>query len=381
MSPAGPPIKIDTNWFGHNELSREVYGVFGIPIDVVDMATALSKIESAAVDRAPLLISTVNLNFLVTSQLDQEFRRSLLLSDLCTADGMPVVWLARLLGLPIRERVAGSDIFEKLLSTANPARRLKVFLFGGAEGAAAAACNKLNSESSGVTCVGSFYPGFTTVAEMSDAAIIDRVNASNADFLVAALGAKKGQAWLLLNHDRIQIPARAHFGAAINFQAGTIKRSPTGMQRWGFEWLWRIKEEPQLWKRYRDDGVAFLKLLLWRAFPLMVITAWARVRLGRQGLVIERTEDQISVILGLKGVVLAHNIDQVVASFQIALAATKDVVINFSNTCVIDARFLGLLTMLHKQLAKRHLRLSITRVPGRIERIFRLSGFEFLLRH
>jgi N-acetylglucosaminyldiphosphoundecaprenol N-acetyl-beta-D-mannosaminyltransferase len=79
MSPAGPPIKIDTNWFGHNELSREVYGVFGIPIDVVDMATALSKIESAAVDRAPLLVSTVNLNFLVTSQLDQEFRRSLLL--------------------------------------------------------------------------------------------------------------------------------------------------------------------------------------------------------------------------------------------------------------------------------------------------------------
>ena len=115
MSAAGPPIKIDTNSFGHNDLSREVYGVFGIPIDVVDMATALSKIELAAVDRTPFLISTVNLNFLVTSQLDQEFRRSLLLSDLCTADGMPVVWLARLLGLPIRERVAGSDIFEKLL--------------------------------------------------------------------------------------------------------------------------------------------------------------------------------------------------------------------------------------------------------------------------
>jgi hypothetical protein len=46
--------------------------------------------------------------------------------------------------------------------------------------------------------------------------------------------------------------------ATINFQAGTIKRAPAGMQRWGFEWLWRIKEEPQLWKRYRDDGVAFL---------------------------------------------------------------------------------------------------------------------------
>ena len=108
-----------------------------------------------------------------------------LLSDLCTADGMPIVWLARLLGVPIRERIAGSDIFEALKSRKARPDQLSVFLFGGAEGVAAAACTKLNAESGGMTCAGSFYPGFCSVDEMSTDAIIDMINSSNADFLVA----------------------------------------------------------------------------------------------------------------------------------------------------------------------------------------------------
>src|ERR1035437_9862732 len=125
-----------------DDLTREVYGVLGIPVDVIDMITFLRKIDTAATNLAPFLISTANLNFLVTSRSDAEFRESLLLSDLCTADGMPIVWIARLLGVPIKERIAGSDIFESLKSMQDRTRRLKVFLFGGSEGVAAAACKK-----------------------------------------------------------------------------------------------------------------------------------------------------------------------------------------------------------------------------------------------
>ena len=129
-----------------DDLQRNAYGVMGIPIDVVDMTTALRRIETAAASGQPFLMSTVNLNFLVTSRSDAEFRESLLLSDLCTADGMPVVWIARLLGIPISERVAGSDIFDALKSSKNTTRPLKVFLFGGARGAAAAACENSTRE-------------------------------------------------------------------------------------------------------------------------------------------------------------------------------------------------------------------------------------------
>ena len=116
---------------------------------------------------------------------------------------------------------------------------------------------------------------------MSTPAIIDAINASDADFLAVALGAKKGQAWLQQNHARLRIPVRVHLGATINFQAGTLKRAPTLIQRLGLEWLWRIKEEPQLWRRYWNDGLALLGLLITRVFPLLLVTFWSRLTSSR----------------------------------------------------------------------------------------------------
>jgi N-acetylglucosaminyldiphosphoundecaprenol N-acetyl-beta-D-mannosaminyltransferase len=159
--PKGFKIVAMTNSVPPDDLSREVYGVLGIPVDAVDMATVLGRIQAAVAAGVPFLISTANLNFLVTSRSDKEFRQSLLFSDLCTADGMPIVWIARLLGVPVKGRIAGSDIFEAIKSAKNKVR-LKVFLFGGAEGAAAAACSKLNAEAGGMTCAGSYCPGFET---------------------------------------------------------------------------------------------------------------------------------------------------------------------------------------------------------------------------
>jgi N-acetylglucosaminyldiphosphoundecaprenol N-acetyl-beta-D-mannosaminyltransferase len=372
--PVTSPIRSD-------DLTREVYGILGIPVDVIDMTTVLRKIENAAVGATPFLISTANLNFLVTSRSDSEFRASLLLSDLCTADGMPIVWIARLLGVPIRERIAGSDLFDALKSMHDRTRRLKVFLFGGVGGAAAAACRNLNAEPGGMTCAGSHDPGFCSVDEMSTDTILDTINSSNANFLAAALGAKKGQAWLLRNHGRLRIPVRVHLGATINFQAGTLKRAPTRVRKWGLEWLWRIKEEPQLWRRYCNDGIILLQLTLTHILPLVILAQWNRLTGNFKGndLLIQRAEDHESVILIINGVVTARNLDIAVSCFQDAVVAAKHIVINFTDTRLIDARFLGLLLMLKKQLNAQQLHLKFTGVTPRIVRIFRLNGFGFLL--
>jgi N-acetylglucosaminyldiphosphoundecaprenol N-acetyl-beta-D-mannosaminyltransferase len=370
-----------TNSARPDDLAREVYGLLGVPIDMIDMATVLRHINSAAADSAPFLISTINLNFLVTSRTDEEFRESLLLSDLCTADGMPIVWIAWVLGIPIKKRLAGSDIFEALKPARESARRLKVFLFGGPEGIAAAACQKLNADSAGMTCVGSFYPGFSTVDEMATDTIIDLINSSNADFLVAALGAKKGQAWLLRNHGRLKVPVRVHLGAAINFQAGALKRAPASVQKLGLEWLWRIKEEPRLWKRYWNDGLVMLQLLLNHVVPLIILARWHQLRGGSKShdLLVDRIDDHKTVILRLNGPATIQNVGKAVSCFREAVAAAKNTVINFTDTCQIDARFLGLLLMLDKQLKRQRLHLAFTGVSPRIARIFRLNGFGFLL--
>ena len=374
-------ISTVTNSIQPDDLSREVYGLLGIPIDVTDLATVVHKIEAAAASVAPFLISTSNLNFLVMSQFDPDFRESLLQSDLGTVDGISIFWTARLLGVPVNSRITGVDIFEALKSAHVFSRRIKVFLFGGPEGVAATACNKLNDETNGQMCAGSFYPGFCTVEEMSTDSVINIVNSSNADFLAVALGAVKGQAWLLKNQDAITIPIRAHLGATINYQAGALKRAPESFQMLGLEWLWRIKEEPLLWKRYSSDALELLTLVLTRVIPLMVVNLWQRLKVGHgeQNLLLRRTEDHKSVILSINGAATALNVREAALCFREAIAAAKDVVINFADTSVVDTRFIGLILMLSKQLKKQRRCLKFIGVPPHIERIFRLNGFGFLL--
>jgi N-acetylglucosaminyldiphosphoundecaprenol N-acetyl-beta-D-mannosaminyltransferase len=365
----------------HDAFSREVHGIFGIPVDVDDSAEALRKIENAATIGATFLLSTSNLNFLTSSRIDPEFRKSLLISDLCTADGMPIVWLARLLGVQIAERVAGSDLYAALKSKRDRAKPLSVYFFGGPEGIAARACKILNAENAGLTCVGSFSPGFGSVDDMSTDGIINKLNATKADILIVALGAKKGQSWLLRNHKQIRIPIRVHLGAAINFQAGSVKRAPVLLQKYGLEWLWRIKEEPSLWSRYGRDGLVLLELMITRVAPLIILRRWKQLRGNgtNSGLTIRRSEDHKSVTLWLTGAGLAQNVGNAVPYFRAVVSAEKDVVVNCTELNFIDTRFLGLLLMLNKELMRRRRQLQFTGVSPSLARLFRLNEFAFLL--
>jgi N-acetylglucosaminyldiphosphoundecaprenol N-acetyl-beta-D-mannosaminyltransferase len=296
---------------------------------------------------------------------------------------MPIVWLGRLLGIPIKHRIAGADIFDRLKSKKISGNQLKVFLFGSEEGIAETACRKLNAESGmSMSCVGSYYPGFGSVDDMSTPTIIDAINTSDADFLVVALGAKKGQTWLQRNHVRLRTPVRVHLGATINFQAGTLKRAPALMQRLGIEWLWRIKEEPQLWRRYWKDGLALLGLLITRVFPLLLVTFWSQLTVRRLGedLNAASSDDHDSVIISLDGIATAKTVEKAAVLFESAGGKSKDVVVNFTNTRQIDARFLGLILMLDKYLKKQGHQLRLSGGSPRIEKLFRLNGFEFLLR-
>ncbi len=364
-----------------SDLTRSVYCILGMPIDAINLATVVKRIEAAAANRAVFLISTPNLNFLASSLSDPEFRESLLDSDLCSPDGAPIVWIARLLGLPIKERVAGSDLFDRLQAPGTRTRRLTVFLFGGAKDVAAAAARKLNAVPGGLNCVGTMDPGFCEVDEMSQDHIIDTVNSSGADFLSVSLGAKKGQLWLYRNHNRLTIPIRAHLGAAINFQAGIIKRAPPMIRAWGLEWLWRIKEEHYLWKRYLNDGLVLLRLLSTRVLPLAVLGGWHQFirRHQRQDLLIKKSPGDQSIMISLCGIASERHVPKAIACFQEALTGSQNITIDLSNTRLIDARFLGLLLMLRKELKNRGARLIFTGVSGAIERIFRLSELEFLL--
>jgi N-acetylglucosaminyldiphosphoundecaprenol N-acetyl-beta-D-mannosaminyltransferase len=263
--PTVPVASADRSCIVHSDdgrqldLGRDVHALLGLPFDALGVRDTIALLRRRAALRERCFMSTPNLNFAMDARDDAAFRQSILASDLCVADGMPIVWVARALGAPIAGRAAGSAVFEGLRAApADPAEPpLKVYFFGGPPGAAQAAAAALPAGAGGLVGVGYDVAGFGSVEEMSTQAQIERINASGADFVVVALGARKGQAWIEQNRARIDAPLISHLGAVVNFVAGTVRRAPRWMRRTGLEWLWRVSQEPALWRRYARDGVAF----------------------------------------------------------------------------------------------------------------------------
>jgi N-acetylglucosaminyldiphosphoundecaprenol N-acetyl-beta-D-mannosaminyltransferase len=354
---------------------RNVYCVQGLPFDALDIAQATKKIRHAIDEKRRCFFSTPNLNFLVSCQRDPEFRASVIHSDLVVADGMPVVWLARLLGIPIQTRVAGSDVFEVLRKPVG-GRKINVFFFGGPDGIAEAASNIINSENLGMRCVGHHSPGFGSIESMSTTEILEAINRSHPDFLVVSLGARKGQEWIVHNLHALNVPVVSHLGAVVNFVAGNIRRAPRAFQMAGMEWLWRIKEEPQLWKRYFDDGLALLSFLASNVFPLLAkqlcdkfvqnSTLPARIHIqdhARHTQLVLEGQWHSSRLQPLREVLT-----------RLATTDCKDLCVDLHSVTDIDSAFVGLLLLAQGYQDSAGHALRIERTSREVARKLKLMG-------
>lgn len=372
MNPAGlqrieatPGAARNLRQLERDDFDRDVWSILGVPVDVATAPDAVVAIESAARDRMRLSFVTPNVNFLVRSRRNAEARRHMIDTDLSLIDGAPLVALARMLGAPIKERCAGSDVFEALRRrTGFPGRRLKVFFFGGRDGAAEAAAAAINAEGRGLEAAGFYNPGAGDVASMSTPEIIERINAAAPDFVLVALGAEKGQEWIDANRRRLGAPVVAHLGAVVDFTAGSIGRAPAWMRRIGLEWAWRIKEEPALWRRYANDAFSLAGIIA-RAVPIFIAPsaptgtpATAELSVGSTGAVLRLTGDLIAPDLGA-----------VRQAFRAAAEAGRDVVLDFAAAGVLDAAFLGQVLMLEKRLRESGASIMVANLGRRHRRV------------
>lgn len=323
---------------------RDVHCVMGLPIDAIDMAGAVQRVREAAFSNTRCFISTPNLNFVMAARDDAEFRSSVLRSDLCLADGMPLVWVARLLGIPIPERVSGAGLFEELLKHAGPP--IKVYFFGGPDGAAESASRKVNETKGGMDCVGWDAPGFGTVEQLSTDAHIEKINQSGAHFVIVSLGAKKGQAWIEHNLGRLRPPVICHLGAVVNFAAGTVQRAPRWIQAIGAEWLWRIKEEPALWRRYSGDARALIRTFVAEvgpaAFRRFLQSSADNCKVSPSTVV---SKDGQRVVLSLSGNWTYVDIKRLRDLFHDLYASGASVDLNLARVTHFDSHCLGLLVL------------------------------------
>ena len=355
---------------------REVAAVLGLPFDCLSMWQAVAKIEEAVANNSRCFLSTPNLNFAVHARKDPQFYASVLSSDMVVPDGMPIIWVARLLGIPLKQRVAGSSLFDVLAKRPRD-KPLRIFFFGGEGDAAEQAAANIQSFSSRMQACGFINPGMGTIDSMSSPEIIQQINDSQADFLLVALGAKKGQQWIMLNKDKLNVPVISHLGAVINFVAGTINRAPDRWQRMGLEWLWRIIQEPGLFKRYFYDGGYFVYLLLSKVLPLAIYQRVLKKMRG-VGPSIQITSDLTDNCLeiGLQGSAIGQNNRLLQASCQKALdepcTILKHVRINCAQLDYFDSAALGTLLLFKASLLGKSQTLSFYNVDTRIERLMSL---------
>lgn len=244
--------------------------LFGISIDNVNFQEALEEAWSWLKAPGQHYLTTPNVDHVLRLQKDEEFRKIYSGASLVTADGMPIVWTSKLLGQPLKERVAGSDLFPELcrLSAQND---VGVYFLGSMPGVAELAAENLKKRYPGFRLAGFYSPPFGFEKDAAEnEKILQKINESKAPILFVALGAPKQEKWTYRYLNRLEyVKAAFCIGASIDFAAGVVKRAPAWVGKIGLEWLWRLASDPKrLWKRYLIEDTAFIGLFLKEFFSL-----------------------------------------------------------------------------------------------------------------
>lgn len=234
-------------------LSRPRTEIAGVLVDRVDRGTARAILDGFFVDGARHQVCTVNSDFLSISQRDDSFRETVNRADLAVADGMPLVWLSRLLRAPIPERVTGFDLIDIACELAARSG-VGVFLLGAGPGIAARAGHVLERTYPGLRIAGTYSPPFGAHDSAEERRMVQHVSAAGRCLLFVAFGAPKQDRFIRAHLAELDVPIAIGVGGALDVLSGAVPRAPGWMQRVGLEWVWRMAQEPRrMWRRYLVD--------------------------------------------------------------------------------------------------------------------------------
>lgn len=234
--------------------------ILGCRVSKVTLFNALELLEQwiqRPAARARHVVAT-GFHGLWEAHKDPEFQKVLNSADLFCPDGIAPVWLSRLNGDALPERVPGPELLAAFLAHADKCGRSS-FFFGDTDETLAALTENVQKAYPGHRIAGVLSPPFRAMSAEEDAAIIDEINHAKPDVLWVGLGMPKQDWWIHHHRDRLRVPVAVGVGAAFRFLSGSVKRAPKWIGDNGFEWLWRLAAEPRkLWRRDLIDGPRFL---------------------------------------------------------------------------------------------------------------------------
>jgi N-acetylglucosaminyldiphosphoundecaprenol N-acetyl-beta-D-mannosaminyltransferase len=225
------------------------YRTLGVRVHAITKELAIKEMEGRiAGGGRGHYVTVTGMHGLSESKKDPEFRQILNNAFLVVADGMPLVWLARLHKIPMKRRVCGSELMETFCQ--NTGSKYRHFFYGGAPGVAEDLAAQLKKRC-GIQVAGTYTPPFRPLLTAEVADVSEQVAKSRADILWVGLSTPKQEKWMAEFGPRMEVPLMVGVGAAFDMNSGRLSRAPAWMQSSGLEWFYRLIQEPKrLWKRY-----------------------------------------------------------------------------------------------------------------------------------
>lgn len=243
------------------EIESKTSNVIGFSVTALPFAAQIKLILEWASSHTSKVVCVANVHMLIEAYWYPEFSSVLKSADLVTPDGMPLVWMMKLMGMREQNRVAGMDILLSLCQLA-PARNISVFFLGSEATILEKMKMKLEQQFPDLQIAGMDPLPFRPLTREENAAIIQKIHASGAGLVLLSLGCPKQEYWMHQHKGKIQA-VMIGLGGVFPVVAGVHKRAPLWMRNVGLEWCYRLIQEPRrLWIRYLRTSPSFIWLAL-----------------------------------------------------------------------------------------------------------------------
>lgn len=240
--------------------SPNKFELFGISINNVRYSEAVKWICNVKTNRCRTTYF-VNVNSFNIAEKNLEFKEVLNQADCVLADGSGVRLGAKTIGVQLKDNINGTDLFPHLCQEMSRSGK-SLYLLGAAPGVVDETAKNLKQAFPLLKISGTHH-GFFSEKENLD--VINKINESGADILLVAMGSPHQELWLQKNKEKLNVQCGLAVGGLFDFYSGNIPRAPRWMRELGFEWIYRLIQEPTAkFERYVIGNPLFLARLFLR---------------------------------------------------------------------------------------------------------------------
>ena len=229
-------------------------------VGMPDVIAIMSHWIEAEPDQVHHVVNT-GMHGIMEAHKDRKFWATLDAAELLAPDGILAILVARFHGHRIKKQDTGPDLLWRFSEVANRLN-FKYFFYGDTDETLELLSSKINAEFPGLRIVGAVSPPFRPLTPEEDQAMVTKINEAKPDVLWVGLGMPAQDQWIYDHRQVLNVPVAVGTGASFKFISGTVSRAPELVRNLGFEWAWRLVQEPKrVWRRVVLDAPRFIILV------------------------------------------------------------------------------------------------------------------------